>query len=571
MRTKGIFILLAMLLAACGPTKTSSSVSTQSSIFSETSSIVESTSSSSQSSEEKTSSSSSESSSSTSETTSSSSSSEIISSSSTEESSSSSSEETSSSSSKTSSSSSVSSSSSSSSSSQENSSEVSSESSSSSSEVPEFNEDALNPFDESKFNEQTYLHHIGNVFEAWKSYRGRGITIAVIDSGFDITHEEFKYPSGNSKISSKSALFSTDLGKTTTTVGVENVNITDGDSHGTFCAGVAAGSTTGTGITGIAPDAELLLLKTDKKPLSIAEAFKYAADNGARVITISIGSYYDYVGDLVNDGSDLSTVFDESLQYAYDKGVVICSAGGNGGEMGIPTDYTFPGACNNVIGVGGLAFNSSDRLWEGTSYNSSAEYQFIDIVAPAHNLTGACNYSGKKYDSGWNGTSFASPMVAGAAALYFEKNPTATNKDFERDLYATAAPVSGTSHIGAGRLDIGALLDVNVETTITINFEGADWWNQDSATTSLYLWNSITGKTATAWPGTVMNENSFEVSLKDYDSVIFTRTSANGDYWNAKTLDLSLHAFLTYSTYSISKSNATWENSSGPVLAGYFK
>ena len=301
-----------------------------------------------------------------------------------------------------------------------------------------------NPMNEPYIARQYYLNHIGDIYSVWKQYRGKGITIAVIDVGFLPTHEDFYFEDGTSKVSEKSASFVTKGSTTTTSVGIDKV-VNEGESHGTFCAGVAAAGLNGKGVIGIAPEASLLLLKTDLKPKSIAAAFRYAADNGAKVVTISIGSYYNYGGDLVDDGSDLGTVFDAPVKYCVDKGVAVISAGGNGGLDGQPTEFTFPGCVDNVIGVGGLAANKSSEIWEGSSYNSSPAYQSIDVFAPADMMFGCCHYGGKKYDSGWNGTSFASPIVAGMAALYFEKNPNNSVAQFTTDLFSSCHKITTSS------------------------------------------------------------------------------------------------------------------------------
>ena len=155
-------------------------------------------------------------------------------------------------------------------------------------------------FKETYLGRQYYLNHIGDIYSVWKKYRGRGVTIAVIDKAFDAHHEDFYDSKRVSKISGKSASISYNGSSITTNVGINYVQDLS-DSHGTFCAGVAAASLNNKGVIGVAPDAELLLIKVDGKPKSIANAFRYAADNGAKVITISIGSYYNYEGDLVDE------------------------------------------------------------------------------------------------------------------------------------------------------------------------------------------------------------------------------------------------------------------------------
>ncbi len=356
--------------------------------------------------------------------------------------------------------------------------------------------------------------------------------------GFNPYHEDFTFADGSSKVSAKSASFSTQAGQTTVRVGVDEV-VNMGESHGSFCAGVAAAGLNGKGVVGIAPEADLLLLKTDAKPKSIAKAFTYAADNGAKVITISIGSYYDYTGDLNDDGSDLGTVFDAPVAYCYNKGIPVISAAGNGGLDGNQTEYTFPGCVDHVIGVGGLAANSSSEIWEGSSYNSSPSYRFVDVLAPADGMFGCCHYDDKKYDGGWNGTSFASPIVAGIAALYFEANPTKGAADFERDLYAschkiTNSAIAKSTQLGEGRVDVGALLSTGI--TGQVEAKVTTSWG----TCNAYVWNSVTGASLNAWPGTKLASSggtfSVTIDASKYDSLIFN----NG---TSKTLDLCVSAF----------------------------
>ena len=406
----------------------------------------------------------------------------------------------------------------------------------------------LDPMKEPYIGRQYYLNHIGDIYSAWNQYRGKGITIAVIDAGFNPYHEDFYFEDGTSKVSEKSASFTTNSGGTTTTIGIDKV-VNMGESHGTFCAGVAAAAVNGKGVAGIAPDASLLLLKTDLKPKSIAQAFRYAADNGAKVVTISIGSYYNYDGDLVNDGSDLGTVFDAPVKYCYDKNIPVISAGGNGGLDGQPTEYTFPGCVDNVIGVGGLAANSSTNIWEGSSYNSSPEWQSIDVFAPANMMFGCCHYDNKIYDGGWNGTSFASPIVAGLAALYFEKNPQKTAQQFEADLYNSCRtlPDNGSvksNQLGHGRVDVSRLLNLTSTGIVTASVKTS--WSDCYA----YVWNSVSGNQLTNWPGMKLTNNNgifaTNIDLSLYDSVIFAQSS-----YGYKTPDLLASSFNNQAVYDL--------------------
>lgn len=426
-----------------------------------------------------------------------------------------------------------------------------------------------NPFDEPFINKQVYLNSLGDIYSVWQEYRGDNVTLAVIDDGFDINHPEFKDEKGNSKISDKSASFTYSNGSVAKKVGVSNCGINEyKNSHGTFCASIATGSISGTGTVGIAPNATLMLLKVDNRPKSICEAFKYAADNGARVISISIGSYDNYNGDLVNDGSDLKTVFNSAVEYAYNKGVVICSAAGNGG-YDYPTRYTYPGAVNHIIGCGGIAYNEDETVWSGSSYNESNSKMFCDIFAPSENMySGAYLNNKSTYDGGWEGTSFSAPIVAGAAALYFNKYPTKTNADFENDLYRTAVSMADSKNTGHGRIDIGALLGETKTNEISINFIQGSTWSQDNCISKIYLWNSKTGAN-NSWPG-VNYSTSMKINLSQYDKAIISRWTPSGVDGNARTINLSLYAFNYVSGYKIEGTDI-WYNNNNPQVGTYIK
>ena len=403
-----------------------------------------------------------------------------------------------------------------------------------------------NPMEEPYVARQYYLNHIGDIYSVWKQYRGDGQTIAVIDEGFNGKHEDFTFEDGTSKVSPDSAFFVTNGDTTSVEVGIDKVDAGEA-SHGTFCAGIAAAGINKKGVVGIAPNAKLLLLKTDLKPKSIVKAMKYAADHGANVISISIGSYSDYVGDLKNDGSKLTTVFKEPVKYCYDRNVPVISAAGNGGLDGNPTKYTYPGSTDKVIGVGGLAANSSSDIWEGSSYNSSELYRFIDVLAPSENMFGCCNYGGKKYDGGtWMGTSFAAPQVAGMAALYFQKNPGATVKQFETDLYNSCHKIDDSGHYGSGRVDVGKLLGVINEETVQVRIK-ASW-----TSVYVYAWNLEKEKELKAWPGKKLtktnNEYVIEIKPSEYDSIVIN------DGGNNKSPDLYVTSFTYEKAYALNSS-----------------
>ncbi len=393
----------------------------------------------------------------------------------------------------------------------------------------------LNPVLEPLFGRQYYLNHIGDIFSVWQHYQGKGQTIAVIDVGFDPYHEDFVYQDGTSKVSPRSAAFTKD--STSPGIGLEAVKNL-GESHGTFCAGVAAAGVNGIGVTGVAPEAELLLLRTDATPTAIVKAFDYARQEKVTAISISIGSYADYGGDLIDDGSDMIGDFTKAVKACRDAGIPVISAAGNGGLEGKPTEYTFPGATEGVIGVGGLAANRSDEIWSGSSYNSAPQWQFADVFAPAEGMAGCCNYDGKKYDGGWKGTSFAAPIVAGMAALYFEAFPNKGVTDFERDLFAsshklTSSVIATSDQLGYGAVDVGALLKVKSPKEVTVKLDApSSPWN-------LFCWN--VSRANTEWPGVKMEKSGTKYVAK-VDVSTYPWLILNGP--SGQTMDLLASSFL---------------------------
>lgn len=330
---------------------------------------------------------------------------------------------------------------------------------------------SFHPTSEPHINQQLHtLSPLGDIYSVWDYYRGDGVKVAVIDTEFRITHEDFYFSNGKTKITDDSAYLYKSGNNVQIQVGRTQAGIRDeGDWHGTMCAGLLGAAVNKKGTTGIAPNCSLMLLKVDRSPEVIAKAFEYAADNGAKVVSISLGQYPSSSGASYGDirfpaGFDLTTAFQNSINYAYNKGVTIVSAVGND----FKTTLTYPAGCDNVIGAGGLAVGSMTNLWheggEGSNYNGNKVY--VDCFAPSAGIYTPGGQSDQGYMDGPNakGTSFSAPIIAGAAALYFDKYPNATNKDFERDLANSCKDISSfnqNKNTGWGALNIGELLKIN--------------------------------------------------------------------------------------------------------------
>lgn len=248
-----------------------------------------------------------------------------------------------------------------------------------------------------------------------------------------------------------------------------NPNPRDDNGHGTHVSGIiAASANNANGISGVSHGAKIMPLKAGDSSGSllstdIIAAINYAADNGAKVINMSIGS------------SSYSAAEQTAVDYAYGKGVVIFAAAGNDGN----TTVNYPAADNHVIGVG--ATNMSDARAAFSNYNSS-----VDISAPGDLILSTTptysNYFIKAYVPGdeyifMSGTSMATPMAAGVAALMLSADPTLTPAQVESIMTQNAddlGVVGRDDQFGYGRVNANKALtyikDVTAPTgTVTIN------------------------------------------------------------------------------------------------------
>ncbi|HSC49702.1 MAG TPA: S8 family serine peptidase [Gaiellaceae bacterium] len=293
------------------------------------------------------------------------------------------------------------------------------------------------------------------------------VRVAVIDSGVDAGHSELK----DRIVASKSF--------------VGGSAKTDTFGHGTFVAGeIAAIADNGAGIVGLAPPARLLVAKVVRDDGSIppkaeAAAIRWAVRMRARVINLSLGSTRD-PGDPSVDG--YSAVEKQAIEFAVRRGVLVVAAVGNGDDAPTkPWPYaSYPAAFPHVLGV--AAYGRSGNV----PTFSNRDKQYVDLAAPGmdifslfpRNLTqrfASCSEQG--YSSCGttdfrhaDGTSFASPQVAAAAALLFGEVPSLRPDQASAILKQTAddaTPASGCADCtngpdplsGYGRLDFERALD----------------------------------------------------------------------------------------------------------------
>jgi uncharacterized protein YjdB len=325
---------------------------------------------------------------------------------------------------------------------------------------------------EPKFSSQFQFNHV-NRGTVWDNYRGDGVTVAIIDSGLNYQHEDFQ---GN-VLDTSAYIDGTGNSVVTKTVASYGASIIDDpldNGHGTNVAGTIGAMVNGIGSAGLAPNVNLMILKTNYYFTEINTAIRYAADNGADVINMSIGAYettfVDGYGDTQTGISGASTYFQSAINYAYNKGVTLVAAAGNEA-----TDMPSYPACNtNIIGVGALARNSSTTIAEYSNFNKSTTNN-VDVVAPGSVYVANIDEKGTKPTSQYvetQGTSFASPMVAAGIALYIQANPYDTPAQIETALknscYDLGTP--GVDNIfGYGRMDLTAFVDTIPVTGVSIS------------------------------------------------------------------------------------------------------
>lgn len=218
-----------------------------------------------------------------------------------------------------------------------------------------------------------------------------------------------------------------------------DADVTDDFGHGTAVTGtiVAAGNNN-VGTAGVAFGCRVLPVKVMGPTgyayySAVAEGIRYAVDNGARVINISIA------------GDTPSATLQDAIDYAWNHNVVIVAAAGNNGNS-VPQ---YPAACDHVIAVG--ATDNSDLLASFSSYGSH-----VQLTAPGVSIWTTQRYADNPFGT-WRGTSFASPLVAGAAALLASARPELSNTEITTLLAQTAddlGPAGRDDVYGYGRVNV---------------------------------------------------------------------------------------------------------------------
>ncbi len=270
-----------------------------------------------------------------------------------------------------------------------------------------------------------------NAPEVWnQNITGNGIVVAVVDSGVDYTHPDLD---GNiwrnageiaeNGIDDDRNGYIDDIRGWDFVASDNNPMDLDLDGHGTHIAGAIAAERNNFGITGVAPNAKIMPVRVlpffgSGDPNNVAAGIRYAADNGANVINLSLGNEFAP-----------SNVINDAIQYANNKGSVVVVAAGNSGVD--QPDY--PARNANLWGIAVGSIDVSGRMDDSSNRSGSTPLDYL--VAPGVEIVSTIPDEDYELRSG---TSMATPHVAGVAALVLNANPTLTPAQLEYILTTTA-------------------------------------------------------------------------------------------------------------------------------------
>jgi thermitase len=281
--------------------------------------------------------------------------------------------------------------------------------------------------------------------EAWIATRGAGIRVAVIDNGFEASHEDFA-----GAIDAFSGYF-LETAAAEFQQGVEGM---PNDAHGTFCAGmVGCRQNNQTGVSGVAPETSLMLVAClgDQvgSQLTLARAVAYCATPTAEA-SGALGTGADIiVSSLGPNGADWNLT--EALRLAIEhaaasgrqgKGCAIFWASSNGFNVDIAKDEVV--SHPDVIAVG----RSTNRDQEDNSARGSK----LEYLAPGVDVYGPTTGNGYRL---WTGTSFAAPCAAGVAALALAVRPSMTRIELRQLMVAACDKIGSLPYVNGRNDDYG--------------------------------------------------------------------------------------------------------------------
>jgi thermitase len=333
---------------------------------------------------------------------------------------------------------------------------------------------------------------------AWDKAQGAGVTIAILDSGVDPNHPDLAsrlVPGWN--------------------VYNNNADTSDVCGHGTAVAGTAAAAmNNGAGVAGVAGQAKIMPVRIAFKDATtgscysyfstIANAVTYAADHGARVVNVSYASV------------PTSAAVQNAAQYLRSKGGLLFVSAGNANRDEGFTPTTA------MIAVS--ATDSADNRSSFSSYGN-----FVSLAAPGSGIYSTVK--GSLYGS-WSGTSFASPVAAGVAALMMSANPALDAAKIESLLFSTATDLGTPGrdiYFGYGRVNAAAAVNAAIGASTPV-----DTTAPTVGITSPAASSTVSGA-VTVNVNAADNVGVARVELKVNNTVVATDTAAPYSFsWDTK-------------------------------------
>ncbi|MEG4084297.1 S8 family serine peptidase [Microcoleus sp. POL10_C6] len=323
--------------------------------------------------------------------------------------------------------------------------------------------DAANPLTSAaKFNNIGELNQI-DVAPAWKAgYTGKGVVVAVLDSGVDLSHPDLQSNIWRNPKEIPGNGIDDDLNGVPDDVngwdfvnGDATVSPDSNDQrgyHGTAVAGIIGAHRNGIDINspsnlvemnGVAYDAQIMPIRvglsTDINPAKVADGIFYAVNNGANVINMSLG------GPTANWYK-----VRQALEYARQRGVFVVMSAGNDRDKLNPSEPSFPAfyAFDNLGIAVGAVTTPGKQVTVFSNPAGSIPINFV--VAPGHDGLSTAPITPENvegYDPQFSGTSMAAPYVAGVVALMLQANPKLTPDQILEFLTTTAKPEGITPEV----------------------------------------------------------------------------------------------------------------------------
>ncbi|MFU8874380.1 S8 family peptidase [Micromonospora sp. SL4-19] len=295
--------------------------------------------------------------------------------------------------------------------------------------------------------------------EAWAAgYDGRGVKVAVLDTGIDASHPDLV-----NQIDGKESF-------------VPNEDTSDVNGHGTHVASTIVGTGAASGGTykGVAPGADLIVGKVlgndgFGQDSWVLAGMQWAAESGADVVSMSLSD------PTLSDGTDPMAVAVDTLSAQY--GTLFVIASGNAGPQSIGT----PSSAASALTVG--AVDKQDRLAYFSSTGPLVRSGALkpDITAPGVDITAARSQQMTTGTGSYrtiSGTSMATPHVSGAAAILAQRHPDWSGAQLKEALMSSAKGLAAgytPYEVGAGRLDVAAAVRTGVRATGSAFFGNFDW------------------------------------------------------------------------------------------------